>query len=205
MARYNEILVGRYNRWLQKLLQLKGDAPAPQLAGEIQPSILYPHGVESRYLEGWNLYGRSLSKTAQAAVTSAVRLRNPAGSNVLAVIEKVTFTEGTANTTFTHEIGATGADLDGGGNSGVALDTRGRPGSALVMSANSLVDAPSLSFVIEQTALLLFTTFQAIVTDVQEQPLLPGQAFQIRDTVVNQSMRCSYRWRERAIEESELT
>src|SRR5882762_4396490 len=39
MARFNEILTGRYNRFLQKLLQMKGGPPSAQLASEIQPGF----------------------------------------------------------------------------------------------------------------------------------------------------------------------
>src|SRR5216117_1814690 len=89
MATYNEILVGRFNRFLQKYLSMKGDAPAVQLAADWQPTIEFDAGVELRYLQSWNRYAVLQATVAQAANTSGVRLRNPSTSNVIAVIEQL--------------------------------------------------------------------------------------------------------------------
>src|SRR5216684_1967801 len=91
MARFNEINVGRYNRALQKLLGMKGEASVPILASEIAPSFVLPYGVENRYLEQWNRFGLGMNVTATAGNQSAFRLRNPAGSNVIAVVEVLTY------------------------------------------------------------------------------------------------------------------
>jgi len=39
MAKFNEILAGRYNRFLQKLFQMKGGPPSAQLSSEITTNI----------------------------------------------------------------------------------------------------------------------------------------------------------------------
>src|SRR5438034_3476406 len=100
MARFNEILVGRYNRFVQKLLSMKGDAPVPQLASEFQPIIPTFSGVENRYLEGWDRFSITLSQTAVAAQTNGLQFRNPAGSNVIAVFEKWAFLSNGVGDTF---------------------------------------------------------------------------------------------------------
>src|SRR5713226_5812707 len=96
MARFNEILVGRYNRMLQKLFSMKGAAPMPQLASELAPTINFFSGVENRSLEAWNRYGLLLSITAGAATNSLLRIRNPSTTNVIAIIEKLTVNNNTA-------------------------------------------------------------------------------------------------------------
>jgi len=49
------------------------------------------------------------------------------------------------------------------------------------------------------------TPFDFIGTDIQEITLLPGDALQVEDTVVNQQVVVSFIWRERLLEESERT
>src|SRR5260370_42568385 len=90
MARYNEILTGRYNRLLQKLLQMKGGPPAPQLASEISPHLSSPDlGVESRFHRGWNRFGFAINTAAGVGTASAAQLRNPPNSKVIGVIHKI--------------------------------------------------------------------------------------------------------------------
>ena len=57
MAVFNEILVGRFNRALQKFTGIKGGPPAPTHSTEIMPVIPFPIGREFRYLESWALWG----------------------------------------------------------------------------------------------------------------------------------------------------
>src|SRR5215469_96 len=91
MARFNEILVGRYNRHFQKLLSMKGEPPAPQLASEIVPGLSLFSGVEERYLQGWNRNAVPDFVTGGAAQQAGIRLRNPKTSGVVAVLEQAYF------------------------------------------------------------------------------------------------------------------
>src|SRR6266852_9029470 len=84
MAKFNEILTGRFNRALQKSLQLKGGPPAAQLASEIMPTLAHFRGREDRFLESWNLYGSAGAGVATAGIVTGFRLRNPKTSGVLA-------------------------------------------------------------------------------------------------------------------------
>src|SRR5437879_9618272 len=88
MAAFNEILSGRYNRFLQKLLQMKGGPPAAQLASEVGAQITLYHGSETMYLQGWELFGGGYDVGPQVGVASAVRLRNPGNSGVVGVVTK---------------------------------------------------------------------------------------------------------------------
>src|SRR5260370_12575795 len=87
MAEYNEILVGRFNRSLQKLLGMKGGPPAAQLSGEIMPVLPFTLGVENRYLEGFTMYGAAPGPTGGVGQTAGIRLRNPINSNVLVIVQ----------------------------------------------------------------------------------------------------------------------
>ncbi len=92
MARFNEILVGRYNRFLQKLLEMKGGPPAPQLSTEIQPSFdIEQIPVELRVLMSFDRYWFNTFVAAVAANDASIQIRNPAGSNVVAVFEALSF------------------------------------------------------------------------------------------------------------------
>lgn len=202
MARFNEILVGRYNRFLQKLFGLKGGPPAPQLASEIMP--VFPHfsGAEHRYLESWDRFGATLLAPQVASVTSGVQIRNPAGSNVVAVLEKIL-----VNTTVIGDVVVLGngvtADLPTV-VTGVQLDKRGRVGSTCIVSANTVASVgasnPFLS-----VKVVVNTPFDFIVTDIQEITLLPGDGILAKMGAVSEDIRVSFLWRERFLEEGERT
>src|SRR5438445_12035826 len=88
MAAFNEILSGRYNRFLQKLLQIKGGPPAAQLASEVGAQITLYHGSETTYLQGWELFGGGYDVRPQVGVASAVGLRHAGNSGVVGVVTK---------------------------------------------------------------------------------------------------------------------
>src|SRR5258708_10109219 len=89
MAKFNEILVGRVNRGLQKLFGIKGGPPVPTLASEVMPVHPLFSGRENRYLEGWNTFALTRGQVAVAGITPVVRLRNPVGSNIIAIFERL--------------------------------------------------------------------------------------------------------------------
>src|SRR5712664_1212000 len=94
MAKFNEILVGRYNRFLQKVLSMKGGPPSAQLSTEIQPQFSFPDlGKEVRIFLGWDHFYFSANVPAGGVGNiSALKIRNPVANNVIVVVEKVTFT-----------------------------------------------------------------------------------------------------------------
>src|SRR5437899_9413190 len=89
MALYNEILVGRFARGIQKYFGAKGSPPIKQLAGDLYIVHKLFNGAENRYLEGWSRFGWVAGQAAAVGNKSAVRLRNPPTSNVIAVIERI--------------------------------------------------------------------------------------------------------------------
>jgi hypothetical protein len=206
MARYNEILVGRYNKFLLKLLGMKGQAPAPQLAGDISATLNLFSGAENRYLESWQRFGVGFVQTALAANTAGIRLRNPATSNVIAVLEKISiFNANAAGDQYNFRLEAVAADLGTIVTMTTArLDPRGNPQPSLI---GSRANAPSTfgTNVKATIQLGVNAAYELIVTDDQQLPLLPGDAIQVEDTIVNQSVLVNIWWRERFLEESERT
>src|SRR5437879_911207 len=91
MAIYNEILVGRFARGIQKVFSMKGGVPTRQLSGEVMATYELEKGMslENRYPHSWLSFAYSANIAAGGVGTfGAFRLRNPTGSNVLAVLEK---------------------------------------------------------------------------------------------------------------------
>jgi hypothetical protein len=203
MARYNEILVGRYNRFLQKLLGMKGSPPSPQLAGDIQPGIALFHGMENRFLESWRLYAASFNLGPTAAQTEACQIKNPTGSNAIGVIESVIFGSPgadfvTVSTSFNDPANLTNVFI------ATAMDPRqGTAGSSMLISgsAGGIVD---LGFVVKRIRVAA-TSVELINDEHQQWLLLPTQAHRLRQETVNTTMVVSIVWRERALEEGERT
>jgi hypothetical protein len=208
MAIYNEILVGRYARMLQKLFGIKGTVPTKQLAGEVAPAFPLFNGVENRYLESWDRFGASAAQTASVGNNSGFRLRNPVGSNVIAVIEQLRFEVDTANSPISIETGPAVAAGDGATvYTPRGLDPRGRTLTTMIVtSGNGLLtlgggNIAAIGFGEGQAGVHL----DLIQDENQEIPILPGQALNILTAGTNLLLRVSCLWRERFLEESERT
>jgi hypothetical protein len=204
MARFNEILVGRYNRLVQKLFSMKGGASLVTIADEMMPVLPFFHGVENRYLEGWDRFGFNVSVAGTVGNNSGVRIRNPSASNVIVVFEKLNVVPLTAADQPLLQIIGSAADLGtlvASANS--RLDTRGRNQFSLSFSKASPAANPGVF--IDQLGVAIGTDGEFIISIQQELPLLPGDAYQISSNVLNQGLQVSARWRERFLEESERT
>jgi hypothetical protein len=202
MALYNEILVGRFNRSLQKLLGIKGEPPSPQLAGEVAATHTFFSGAENRFLESWNRFQFIATGAAVAAQNSAVRFRNPSGSNVIAVIEKIIAMDITGADTLFLVTGIGDSDLTGPVG-GFIVDNRGQQSAfrstCLVSTGNNQAGGNTFGF----GAHLSGSPFEFIVTDIQELSVPPNQQIDIRTNAVNVQLRASIWWRERFLEEGE--
>jgi hypothetical protein len=209
MARFNEILVGRYNRYIQKLLSMKGSATVATISDEATPSFTFFSGVENRYLEGWNRFGFLGTVTASVGNFSQHQLRNPAGSNVIIVLERI---QGLAQVApaapgyCAISVGALTTDLA----TLVALtltafDNRGNPQSVLVYSQGNPAANTNL-----QNSITAYDNAgpgvqDLIFTENQEIPLLPGFGLRIGSSGTNSNISSALWWRERFLEESERT
>jgi hypothetical protein len=211
MAVYNEVMVGRYVRFLQKFLGIKGRQPAPlTFSGELAATWGLFHGNENRYLEGWNQFGFSTALAASAGNANAFQLRNPAGSNVIGVVTKLKLgATGTATTMITS-LGVAAANLTNPlAMTNARFDPRGNPTPSLLFSTQQVAAPTDLANQIDRTNLGIAAgvsgVVDVIVTDTQEIPILPGDGIRIRNTVVNVEGEMAIWWRERVLEESELT
>ncbi|PYX64617.1 MAG: hypothetical protein DMG78_30430 [Acidobacteria bacterium] len=209
MALFNEIQVGRYNRFLQKLFSMKGPPAMAQLASELQPVFHLFNGIENRALEGWNRYATAPNTAASAANTGGVRLRNPAGSNVIVVLERIVY-HPSANDTPAFRWGTATTDLAVvPGLTNIRLDARqGANAPTLVVSTqNTTPVVPTLTnqFTIDGPDVLAHAPYFYMQTEDQELAIAPGDAFQAEAGTVNQLARWSFLWRERLLEDSERT
>jgi len=203
MARFNEILAGRFNRALQKFLGMKGGPPSPQLASEISTNFQFNQmGADFRWLEGWERFWSFIALGPSVGNNNGVQLRNPLTSGIVAVIEKISFFQNGAdflNVTVTHN-GITG-DLTNVSASD-RLDVRGRINSTLVLSSFS----PATLLAIQTQRYSGNTAnleVNEILTDDQELLMLPGDVMRFTSIGANLITVMNFIWRERALEESE--
>ncbi len=204
MARFNEILVGRYNRMVQKLLSMKGPATLVGFSDEAVAVFSLFYGVENRYLEGWDRFGVAVGTAAGAAGNRTVwRIRNPGGSNVLIVIEKITIPSALVQQPV-GLISAVNTDLTSlQVTTGLRFDARGRgqPAAVISFQNGAVVALPTPGN--WQVGVAANTMADIILFEDQEMPLLPGDALTVFSDVTAQSLTVSCFWRERFLEDSE--
>ncbi len=210
MARFNEILVGRFNRFLQKWLSMKGGPPSAQLSTEIQPNFNFFSGAENRALESWYLYGTFSSQVAVLAQNSFFQLRNPPKSGVLTVIEAIVVIPGLAGDRCDIQYGQPGADgaqiLGNRTRDGRNLGTAGQTKASALTASQGTLAGPQIGTTIFSLASSLAgasVTFPN--NENQEIPLSPGDAVRVVEQTVNTALSVGWLWRERVIEDSELT
>ncbi len=208
MARMNEILTGRHNRFLQKHFSMKGEPPAPQLSSEIMPVIPFRNGNENRYIESWARYGLFTSAGSVAAQFSAFRLRNPS-NNIVVVLERLCLGDSVANS-IELRIGLTTVDLLSATFQGVRLDARQAistqgNSTAILSVATNAPTPPSTLIQFGRVQLQANLERELILFEDQEYTLLPGDAMDFRElnTPGAELLTIQLLWRERQIEESE--
>ena len=206
MALFNEILVGRLNRWVQKIYAIKsGTASLTQLLPTVQTSAVIQEGVESRYLQGWTRFSVSNNAPAVAAQFTEFQIRNPIGSGVVAVIEDVNILVG-ANMICLITVEALSSTLGTvPALTRVSLDARHNPNPSCIVSFGSQNAVPGFNNSMYQLFAQTAANAQMIRTANQEWTVLPGDAFILIGALVNTAMSPSIIWRERPLESSELT
>jgi hypothetical protein len=204
MAVTGEIQIGRISRFLTKWLGAKGPSPRMTIGGEIVPVLPLWSGVENRFLDSWNLFAVNISVLAGGAGnTSATRLRNAAGSGVIAVVERILVSTPAADfpfvfyntTSVTTDLTTTKAPL--------SIDFRQVSGASLLFSSKNNSAASGSGFIYLQGATGPTLNMEVILDDNQEIVLPPGSGIDIASNNLNQALNVSMRWRERAIEDSE--
>jgi hypothetical protein len=200
MARLNEILVGRFNRAFQKIYGIKGPPPVATLAPEIMPVHSIAGGIEHRWSESWTRYGFGVTVAAQAANTSAFRIRIPPGSNVLAVIERLSVSTGAAQEIdlgYRINFASDFAVID----TSVSLDGRQVSNSVATLSHSILTAVPTA--VIDRILLAANTPYNYFNDEDNEIAIPPNNALELVSTTINIAVTYSIQWRERFLEEGE--
>jgi len=205
MAIFNEILVGRFNKAMQRIFGIKASAPLRQLGGEVMPVTTIFRGAEDRYLEGWNRFAWSVQVGPNAAQTNGIRLRNPANSNLIAVIERLSIVSPNGGNVFLSagdsnpdlETIAVFAPMPLDNRQGAALSHT----SSLVASTSAL--SPVLQRIIFQTAGVTSGENSLIPDENVEIPMLPTRSLTVQQATVNTIIVANFLWRERYLEESE--
>lgn len=87
----NQLLAQRYNTLAAALLGLDEQDGLGSVAPELQPVIvLEGERPEYSFLKGELLMARNFSLAASAVLPGAIRIRNPLGSGIIAVVEHIT-------------------------------------------------------------------------------------------------------------------
>lgn len=191
-----EIQVGRFSGLLHKLLGMREGSPAPYLAPDIIATLpLEVERPEWLFLGGQAMGMRREISAADPANFSFLSLENPIGSGALLVVESVMSNIAAAS----YRLQA--SPPLGGGSAGAQLDLR----SGLFPDVVTTVGQSAAA-----VAVALPGTRVGTVTLLQAVPyfwpfvLPPGTALVVGGIVVNQAVEILFRWRERAIEPSEL-
>jgi hypothetical protein len=202
MAKFNEILAGRFNRFLQKYLSMKGGPPAAQLATEITPGFEVEQlPVELRVLMSFDRYYGGASVAGVAAQDNAIQYVNPSGSNALMVIENLLIVV-QANATITISTAFNSPAPLTNIFAPTRIDARSNARNPLVISSGNNVNA-DLGF--GQGSYSLTQQMQLIAaSENQEIVLAPGSGFRIRNVTVNVQLAVWMVFRSRPMEESEL-
>ena len=207
MARYNEILVGRYNRRLQKLLGMKGEPPAPQLSSEISTSLLLFSGNEERYLEGWNLFAIAGFVLEVGGLTPVrIRLRNPPGSGVVGVLYFWNVSSSVAGEFMLAALGPTAGNLPTV-LSGQRLDARVIVATGTLVPSTDTAGGSGSPQILRVILGPAGSNTQLLQDTQHEIPILPGDSLEFGGATVAAGSRTDFSlmWRERFLEESERT
>jgi hypothetical protein len=201
---FNQIQTGRFNRLIQKLFSIKGAASLTEIGAEIIPSLNIDLGVEARYLQSWERFAGLLTVAAVSTKFGVVQLRNPLGSNVVAVIEQATFTN-ISDTPLIQILTSTNTDLTTVvALTNTALDGRTRQNPSLIYSTENDFVAALTGTVAWAGSTGAANTVDAIIDENQEIPILPNTVVKFAANTANVAVRVAVKWRERTLEESEL-
>jgi hypothetical protein len=202
MARYNEILAGRFNRGLQKLFSMKGPSPSPQIASEIIAAVILENDrIEHLFLRNERYFGGTSHSGGAVGAINQFQLFNPTGSNILAVVQLVLMTADVGDRfVLTIDNAAQGAVQP----AGTFMDTRYFKGQTFGTQASGL----QLRF--GQPAALTgmrIGEIDAVTLSSArwDQPVIlsPGFGLNTQNVTLNVGSGVAFVWTERALEDSE--
>lgn len=197
--------LGRWSRYVERYFNIKGGGGLYDVEQTLRLGLLFQSGAEDRYLQGWNRFAVVASQTAVAAQFARTRIRNPVGSNVIAVLEQICYfsTTATADTPFVT-YGAATTDLTTLiGLTFTRMDPRGSPQPTSIVSTNQ--QAAGGQALLQRGITGANVNVDYINSTDQQIPILPGQVVDVQANTANTASTVTFIWRERALEASELT
>ena len=212
MARFNEILVGRFNRAVQKLFAIKGGPPTAQVSSEVGVQIPFGQmGADFRYLEGWALFAAAINLAPSVGNANGVQfsLDNPNVpriTNIVAVLTRLQIITSLADVITVSENFAPNLNLTNVGT-GIRLDSRGsRSASALNVSSSQGV-IPAFGFTINQFSTQPNVPYEIILPDEMGIPMNGIHNIRLNSLVptLNVQWYVNVWFRERFLEDSERT
>jgi len=210
---YNEILAGRFNRFVQKYLSMKGPTSLVAVTPDLRLVHQFFSGAENRYTEGWDSYGIFVQVAATAAQTSQFSFRNPLASGIVAVVTRLQVSDPTPGTAATSSTicnivrGMTTDQNTGIVNAPLNWDQRGRPMPTIVVTKNVGVPVATGGTAVSFYSNCGFAAnaAQEIMgpAGLPEIPILPLSGLLIVSGAVNTALSVNIWWRERPLEDSE--
>lgn len=199
-----DVYVGRFNRYFEKLFNIKGGPAIVDVEPSIRGAIAINHpATEERYLVGVESFSAGGLQAAVAANKSAAMIRNPLGSNVILTLEKIYLASSVGMQINILVAGSNPADLANSVTNHARGDPRTRAFSATACSQDAPAADPGTGFLLLSVA--FSGSIDIIQTVNQEIVLLPQIAMRVVGQTVNQNLVWSFWWRERPLETSELT
>ena len=194
----SKIEIGRYSELLRRQFGMKGqESVAAELSPEVSPIVILEDASDEwNYLKGVRDCGFGDIVAAIAGFTSKWRMRNPAASGIIAVVE---FIEIVTNATSAKRITINNQTVDFPTPvQGAVLDARwGIVGVAepavIVTASNAQATGPAGTSIGESRALS-----NAPWTYAQEIVLVPGAVLDFGTADQDEDARATVRWRERA-------
>lgn len=210
MAALNEILVGRFNKLLTRLLNISGGAPSPQLTPEITPVLVaIPDAPSYSWQKNELLMVAGVTTGAAIGKQAYIQVGNQPGSQQLIEIEQILISNlsaGLQNYVFGQTTISTAAvqrvsSRDSRINPGLGNVQTG-PGR-FTSGSDSVADGVAGlagAFNIPNIGLLANTSQVVAVPFV----LGPGDAFTIANNALNAAVTAAIFWRARPAAEGEL-
>lgn len=211
MAIFNEILEGRFNNLLRKMLSIKTSAPSAQVSSEIMPVFApFRFGNEMMYLEGWNHFRYGMHLPAGAATFQEAVLRSPPNSpvapnaapnaNVIIVVVENFIVSPSAADIVTLQKNQN-ANLAFTVATGFGDDNRSVARSWAVGSSANTAVAPTRTGPLGSYALAANASFDLLAA--REYSMMPGDGLIAFGTTVNITWDVTLVWRERLLAEGE--
>lgn len=200
------IETGRFGEQLRRLLNLKSNEGPSDIAPEMN-AVFVLESDRSEWaihkLERW--VRANIVRSAAAGFVGKAQIRNPSGSNVLAVIERLRFAPAGAAMTMIVRLVLKSTDYTTVSGPSAALDTRWYQGGA-VAALSPLIRSSQASDAAPDTGSEIFRGTVPTAGIVLEAPvalLSPGYALEVQGETANTAFDVNWLMRERPLTPAE--